>query len=198
MFTESTMDDDIAHFAIAPQILNLLFVIDSLHLQILRLAPRQFLANLSSGQLFCKFYFQTIFTFKLWHQVVIPDNFFADWKLSFLTPFLRIVALDFFWHILQVIDLDNFSANCCSRQLFCRLLLQTIYFANLQIVATMLQLIVPDQFVANLQIKNQPDNPTQSDHFNHPDQPEHLKHLTTLATLTTPTTLITLIIFVLH
>ena len=26
MFTESTMDDDIAHFAIAPQILNLLFV----------------------------------------------------------------------------------------------------------------------------------------------------------------------------
>ena len=188
--------DDIAHFDIAPtssEFMN---------------QDWQFrLANFAIGvqTISCKFKFRTTFL-----QILVPDNFSLPivtsnsysrqlfcryWKLSFLTPFLQIVALDFFWHILQVIDPDNFSANCCSRQLFCRLLLQTIYFANLQIVATMLQLIVPDQFVANLQIKNQPDNPTQSDHFNHPDRPKHLKHLTTLATLTTPTTFI---IFVLH
>ena len=92
MFTESTMDD-IAHFDIAPQILNLLTIIDSLHLKILRLASREFLANLSSGQFFL--------------QILYPDILQIVTSSSYSRQL-------FFLQILQIVILDTFLANCRS------------------------------------------------------------------------------------
>ena len=102
----------------------------------------------------------------------------------FQTTLFAIVILDTFlancrsWifgYILRIIFLYNFFANCCSGQLFfadcsCKQIILQIcelwqLFYNLLIRFNLLQF---------LQITNQPDNPTQSDHFNHPDRPKLL------------------------
>ena len=181
MFTESTMDD-IAHFDIAPQILNLLTIIDSLHLKILRLASR-------------KFKFRTIFfasfssrQFSL--QIVTSSSYSRQLfcckycKLSFLTPFLQIIALEFFQ--------EHFT-NYCSGQLLCKLFFQTTFlqisvannlfckFANCDnCFATCCSGSICFKFCKSQ--TNPTTLPTLSTSITLTD----LKHLTTLATLTTP------------